>query len=234
MGVVTQESPDPLLGGFYTVREAARLLNIEQPRRIYAWLSGHYRSGAGPIIDRQYQPLGNAQEVGFLDLMEIRFVDHFRRQRISLQALRKAAVNARKELQQQHPFATYNVKFQTDRKQIFLEVAKETGDKFLFNLMTKQVEIYEAIEQVLAQDVAFDPYSGIARQWHPSKAHPSVLVDPRIAYGRPALHPDGVPTAAIFNLWRAERANYEVVADWFDVPIERVREAVDYQIRLAA
>ena len=38
--------------------------------------------------------------------MEVRFIEHFRRQQISLQSLRKAAENARKELNLDHPFAT--------------------------------------------------------------------------------------------------------------------------------
>src|SRR6185369_8483607 len=86
---------DPVAGGFYTVREAARLLSIAQPAKIVGWLHGHKGRGRGPIIQRQYQPIDGAQELSFLDLIEVRFVEHFRKQGVSLQALRKAAATAR-------------------------------------------------------------------------------------------------------------------------------------------
>jgi uncharacterized protein (DUF433 family) len=226
---------DPVAGGFYTAQEAARLLGIGSARRINAWLSGHSHSGAGSIIKRQYAPIGPVHEVGFLDLMEIRFVEHFRRQKISLQSLRRAAKNARRELNQDHPFATSNVKFMTDRKEVFLHTAKETGDTFLLNLMTNQVEIYEALEQVLAKGVEFDPKSGVAHRWHPLQNDcPNVIVDPRIAFGHPVVAPRFVPTKALFALWKAENGNSRLVANWFHVSREAVEEAVEFEVRLAA
>jgi hypothetical protein len=38
-----------------------------------------------------------------------------------------------------------------DRKEIFLHTAEETSDNFLLNLMTNQIGIYEALEQILAK-----------------------------------------------------------------------------------
>ena len=125
MSAVAHINSDAVAGGFYTVREAARLLQMPSARTVHGWLAGHTHSGAGPIIKRQYEPIGDIHEVGFFDSMEIRFVNHFRQQKISLQSLRRAAANARKELQQEHPFAMSNVNFMADRKEIFLHTAKE-------------------------------------------------------------------------------------------------------------
>ena len=232
---VAQLNSDPVASGFYTVREAARLLSINNPQRVHGWLSGYAYSDAGPVIKRQYEPIGRAYEVSFLDLIELRFVEHFRRQRISLQSLRKAAKNARKELQQDHPFATSNVKFMTDRKEVFLNTAKETGDQFLLNLMTNQVEIYVALEQVLAKGITFHQRSGVAHNWRPLHNDcPNVIVDPRIAYGHPVVAPKNVPTSALFSLWKAESGDARAVADWFHVGRDLVDEAVEFELRLAA
>jgi uncharacterized protein (DUF433 family) len=235
MGVVTRLRPDPLVMGFYTVDEAARLLQIPSKQRIYGWLKGHPRSRAEPIIQRQHQPIGSVQEVGFLDLLEIRFVEHFRRQNISLQSLRRAIKNARTAMKMDHPFATSNIKYLTDRKEVFLETAKEAGDKFLLNLMTNQIEIYEVLEEFLAKGIAFDLNSGIAERWHPRPGEfPNVIVDPRIAFGRPVITPGNVPTETLFSLWKAEDGNFDVVADWHEVRTQLVREAVEFELRMAA
>lgn len=220
-----------LNGGFYTAREAARLIGIGSTRIFLHWLEPTAK-GAAPIILRQYQKAGQEHEVGFLDLLEIRFVEHFHKT-ISLQSLRVAATNARKELKVSHPFATSNVKFQSDRKQIFLETAKQTGDRQLLNLMTNQAEIYEVIEQILAKDLEFD-VSGFARLWRPRAGDcPNVVVSPVWAFGQPVIGARRVPTSAIFRTWRAEDGDYAAAAEWYEVTTDEAREAIEFELRLA-
>jgi len=221
-----------LNGGFYTVREAARLLGTDNVQRIVRWLTPSRRGGE-PVILRQYEKIGPQHEIGFLDLLEIRFVEHFRKQKISLQSLRVAAKNARRELKVTHPFATSNVKFQTDRKQVFLESAKETGDRFFLNLMTNQVEIYDTIEHILAKDLEFD-VSGFANLWRPESHCPNVIISPVFAFGQPVISDRRVPTSAVFRTWKAEGGDYVAAAEWYRLPRELAEEAVEFELRLAA
>lgn len=217
-------------GGFYTVSEAARLLGMESGQRIARWLLPTPK-GAGPIVLRDYQRIGREHELSFLDLMEVRFIEHFRQAKISLQSLRVASATARKELGVAHPFATNNVKFQTDRKQIFLETAKATGDRQLLNLMTKQIAIYEVIETTFARDLEFD-MDGLAREWRPSPGiAPNVLVSPRFAFGRPIIDDRRVPTKTLFDAWKANGNDVGIVGDWFEVAPEAVDEAVRFELR---
>jgi len=217
-------------GGFYTVSEAARLLGIESGQRITRWLTTG-SAGAAPIILRDYRRIGREHELSFLDLMEVRFIEHFRQQKISLQALRVASKEARKELGVDHPFATSGVKFQTDRKQVFLETAKATGDKQLLNLMTKQIAIYEVIESSFARDLEFD-VDGLARQWTPAPAlAPNVLVSPQYAFGRPVIAERRVPTRALFECWKANGNDTAAVADWFEIDDGAVNEAIRFELR---
>lgn len=219
-----------LNGGFYTVSEAVRLLGAENAQRIVRWFQPT-ASGGEPVILRQYQKLGREHELSFLDLLEVRFVEHFRRHKISLQALRVAAKNAREELGVSHPFATSNVKFQTDRKQVFLETAKETGDKFFLNLMTKQIEIYEFTEQFLARDLEFD-LSGLARLWRPTPdTSPRVIVSPTFAFGQPVISERHIPTSTLYRTWKAEDGAIDAVADWHSVTPDDVRQAVLFEMR---
>ncbi len=224
---------DPVAGGFYTVREAARLLTIAQPAKITGWLQGHKGRGRGPIIQRQYEPIEGAQELGFLDLIEVRFVEHFRKQGVSLQALRKAAETAREEWQQRHPFATSSTKYLTDRIEIFSKTARDVHDNVLFNLVTKQYEMYVVLETVLAKGVEFDPASGLAREWRPKQAEfPDIALSPLVAYGQPAIMPFGVPTVAIYSTWKAENGNYAATSDWYEIDEKLVREAVEFELGL--
>jgi uncharacterized protein (DUF433 family) len=229
---LAKETADPVAGGFYTVREAARLLNMPNAAVIAAWLKGRGR-GRAPVIRRQYQPIDGVQELGFLDLIEVRFIEHFRKQEYSLQSLRKAAETARAELNVAHPFALYGIKFVAERKNIFLQVAKSEGDTKLLNLVTKQFAMYDVLEAVLARGLIFDPTSGLAMRWRPrEKEFPDVLVDPRIAYGQPVIESARVPTEAIFNTWKAEDGSYKAAAEWFEITEALAQEAVEFELAL--
>jgi uncharacterized protein (DUF433 family) len=113
--------------------------------------------------------------------------------------------------------------------------AEETGDTKTWNLVTNQYEMYEAIEQIVAKGIAFDPASGLARTWHPSKnEHPNIIVDPRRAFGVPVVVGSGVPTSALFKLWKAEGGSKDRVAQWFNVARIDVDQAIDFELTLAA
>jgi uncharacterized protein (DUF433 family) len=222
-------TPD-VSGGFYTVSEAARLLGIESKQRITRWLLPP-KNGGEPIIMRDYPKAGREHEISFLDLMEVRFVEHFRRTKISLQSLRVAAQNARAELGVAHPFATSNVKFQSDRKRVFLETARATGDRELLDLMTKQAAIYDVIEQSFERDLEFD-VDGFARLWRPAPAvAPNVVVAPSFAFGRPTISERRVPTSTLFQAWKANENDAQLVSDWFEVAEAAVDEAVRFELR---
>lgn len=230
---LNRDNRDPVAGGFYTVREAARLLNIHNAGTITAWLKGYGRAKAGPVIRRQYEPIGRHQELGFWDLIEVRFVDHFRKQGYSLQSLRKAADTAREELKAEHPFALYGARIIGVRKNIFLEVAKSERDAKLLELVTKQYAMYAVLEAVLERGITFEATSGLATRWHPRQAEfPRIVVDPTIAYGQPAVDQVRVPTEAIFNLWKAEGGSFAAAADWFEIDEATAKEAVEFELAL--
>ena len=231
MSAVATVSSDAFASGFYTVSEAARLLQIENSRRIYGWLAGYRGSLAEAVIVRDYAPIGGSQELSFWDLMEVRFINHFRKQGVPLQTLRKTATKARVEFGKKHPFALSNVTFLTDRKRVFQQVVEETGDKKTLDILGDQYEMYDIIEKILAEGVSFDPATGLADAWQPLPNEcPNVIVSPRYAYGHPVV--SKIPTSALFRLWKAEGGNLQRVARAFGVSPEAVSEAVSFEGRL--
>jgi uncharacterized protein (DUF433 family) len=219
---------DPLLGGFYTVAEAARLLRIGDKKRIYRWLGDDDE----PVIRRDYDPVDGRQELSFWDLFEVRFVEAFRAQGLSLQFLRKVAAKARTDFRTQHPFALASSKYLTDRRRIFLKTAEEIGER-THDVLSGQYEMYVAIENFLANGVEFNPDTLLAEEWPPYAECPNVIINPRYAFGHPVIGEKHIPTAALYKLWRAEKDNARV-AGWYGVTIGEVEQAIDFELRLAA
>ncbi len=232
MNVATPAN-DPLLRGFYTASEAARLLRIENKQRIYRWLNGE--KSADAVIVRDYSPMSGTQELSFWDIIEVRFVEHFRSQGLSLQFLRKVAAKARVELETQHPFALSNMRFLTDRRRIFLQTAEEErAQRKTYDVLSGQYEMYDAIEALLAKGIAFHPVTLLADEWMPLESEcPNVIVNPRYAFGQPVVRNEKVPTAAIFRSWKAE-GNRDRVAKWFGVGRPAVDEAIEFELRLSS
>ena len=228
---------NPLALGFYTVPEAAKLIEAGSARRIYGWLRGFQGRSTGPLIVREYEPLNEKEEISFLDLMELRLIETFREQDVRPQTIRRALVSARELFKNDKPFATDRIILRTDGRHIFVEeilkpAAKEENDRRLWNLITKQYEHYELIERTIISGVVFDPKSHLARTWVPRpNAFPKIIIDPKIAYGKP-ITPSHVPADAIFDIWRAENDNVPAAADWFGISVEEAEMGIRFQEEL--
>ena len=92
----------PIGIGYYTAPEAARLLKTT-PRNISRWLGGYaYRGANGEIVEApplwrpQLPRLGDSLEIGFHDLIELRFVLAFLNQNVGLNVIRRCLENARR------------------------------------------------------------------------------------------------------------------------------------------
>jgi uncharacterized protein (DUF433 family) len=229
---VSDVGTDPLAGGFYTMRDAERLLSIGSTRRVRRWVAGDAACAA--VIDKDYEAIDGSQALSFLDLVEVRFLEHFRRQGVPLQTLRRAAARAREELGEKHPFALSHIRFLTDRRRIFAEAARDSADAATWDLATNQYEMYAVLEASLAKGVAFDPASDLAESFHPLTEFANVIADPRFAFGRPVIGEKHVPTAALVRLWKAEGQRSERVADAFGLEPSEVEEAVRFEAALAA
>ncbi len=228
MGAQLKVVEDPLFAGFYSLKDAARLLGQQNTNKIRGWLGGW--NGGAPILLRDFE---GSQTVSFLDLIELRFVDFFRAQGVPLQTLRKAAERARKEWGTKHPFALSDVKYMTDRRKVFAQEAQAQNDQLTWDLATGQIEMWAAIEAVVARSVIFDPKTALAKQWTPRADFSNIVVDPRIAFGKPVVRSTVVPTSTLYRQWRADQS-YESVADWFRVKVEAVKTAVMFEIAMAA
>lgn len=225
---------NPLAQGFYTVPEAARLIQVGSPRRIYGWLRGYAGRDVGPLLDRDYQPVGDTEELSFHDLMEVRFVEHFRDYGVKVRSLRIAANALRKELNTKHPFASQRVILTADKsdvfvKEVFHKAAEEADDIRLRSLTTNNYVMYEALKQALIPGVEFSATTELVHRWKPMPdKFPNIIIDPRIARGQPVL-PKGIPTGVLFDNWKAENKNVDSVALWYNLKSTDVLQAIKFE-----
>jgi hypothetical protein len=230
---------NPLALGYYSVPEAARLIEVGSTRRIYGWLRGYADRASGPLINREFPPLSGNEEISFLDLMELRLVETLREHEVRPRTIRLAIIEAREIFRNEKPFATDRILIKTDGKHVFVEevlrkVAKAENDRRLWNLITKQYEHYELMERTLINGVMFDPKSHLARTWIPRPGRfPLIVIDPKIAYGKPVT-PSHTPADAILEIWKAENESIPAAADWFGLPLDETEMAVRFQQEIMA
>lgn len=180
----------------------------------------------------QLPQLEGGVALGFLDLMEIRFVDAFIEAGLSLRKIRRAAKLATELVGSDHPFSTR--KFRTDGKRIFAEVEHESrGDKALYDIELNQLGIYDVILPSLLEGVEFDD-AGQAARWRPDPSVlPSVVIDPQRQFGQPIVIEGGVQTAVLADAVKAE-GSIEAVARWYELPKTAVEQAVRFEFKKAA
>jgi uncharacterized protein (DUF433 family) len=228
------EYADAVFGvGSYTAPEAARLLNTA-PINIRRWMRG-YSFGKGGK-KRQMPPLWQSQipvidehvEIGFRDLIELRFVTAFIGAGVGLKAIRNCLDYARELVQEDRPFATR--RFQTDGRTIFLESINKSGDSDLLDLKKHQYVLKQVIARTFRD---LDIEDDVVARWRPFHGKASIVIDPERSFGQPIAVASGVPTATLADAVEAE-GSIARVSDLYDVPASVVRDAVRFEQQLLA
>lgn len=223
-----------LSAGIYTIPEAARLTKVSSTR-IRRWMKGYdfktakrEKHHSNPVWTGQLPCIEGQTAVGFRDLMEIRFVDAFIEAGVSWKTMRLAHQAAKAKLGTDHPFCTH--KFATDGREILLEQAQTSGDKHFIDITNDQRE-FERIVTPFLRELEFD--HGVTRWW-PMGRDKLVVVDPVRNLGQPIVTRSGVPTRVLANSVKANAGSLESVARWFEIALQEVQDAVEFEARLLA
>jgi uncharacterized protein (DUF433 family) len=224
-----------LLGiGLYTVPEASRLTGVSQGR-LRRWLRGYThgvggaRSTSGPVWQRQIPDIDGTLGLGFLDLMEARFVDAFRAASVPWRVIRSCAQRAREITGADHPFSSR--RFRTDGRSIFAEVVDQAGEKQLLDLAKNQLAFGRVISPSLYAGVEFS-VDDVPARWWPMGRQETIVLDPARSFGQPIVDDGGIPTIALADAVAAE-GSIAKVALLFQVPQRSVRAALRFEKRLA-
>ena len=223
----------PLGIGYYTVPEAARLLRVPA-RTLNRWLGGYVfkakdsDTAMPPLWQPELPRHGNRVELGFRDLIELRFVHAFLEAGLGLSTVRACIAYARTCVQHDHPFSTR--RFRTDGRTIFLDSLRDTGEGELLDLRERQFVFKVAVERTFKDlDVVGDRVG----RWRPFQGKGSIVIDPTRAFGQPIATDYGVPTVTLAEAVEAE-GSLERAAFLYDVPPRVVRDAVQFERSLQA
>jgi len=217
-----------LLGkGIYTIPEASRLSKVG-PGKIKRWISGYEVAGRpyNRVFAPDIPPIDHAYALSFHDLIEVRFINEFRKHGVSWPTIRIAFNKAMEILQSNHPFASR--RFHTDGKHILAEVS----DKKLLELVRDQLEWTDLIERYLVRGIEFTE-NDMAGRWWPLPESKRIVIDPTRRFGKPIVDKFAIPTSAIASAFNTEQS-VEDVARWFQIDEESVRDAIEFEEQLAA
>lgn len=222
--------------GLYTFQEAAILTNTSA-QDLRRWLKGHSYKSHGSVERMSSAPLWQAElaetgieGISFHDLLEVRFVNAFRKHGVNLQTIRLASEHARELFNHPYPF-TCN-RFQTDGRRIFATALEQSGETELLDLAKKQYVFTKIIEPSLYRGIEFGR-DELASRWYPVKNSKAIVLDPAIAFGKPIVTRGHVRTSILYDAVKVEK-NKQFVAKLYEVPISAVEAAIRFEEQLAA
>ena len=220
--------------GVYSLSEATVLTGLNR-HRIRRWTQGYRFKYHGvtqtmpPIIGQELGADG-LPLLSFADLIEIRFLDTFWRKGVTSKTLRIVAQRAKELLGRHHPFSTQI--FRSDGRTILAEITKETGDKALLDILDKQYVFDKVIDPYLYSGLEFNELKEPTRWW-PLGMQRSIVIDPHRSFGAPIVARTGVPTRILSKAVTAEQPA-EFVAKWYDLRLDEVQDALEFETKLAA
>lgn len=215
----------PGLGtGIYSLPEAARIVSVE-PTRLRRWVIG---SGSGkPALPTPPAMVGGEPSLTFADLVSSLFIRAFRDEGVSLQHIRRVALKASEELDNERPFSLKN--FATDGRRIYQWIGRSSNARKLLDADTGQSVMPRVFKPLLRTiDYGIDDE---AERWWPLGMRRRVVIDPEIALGEPTVR--GIPTRVLFGPVQAGDSAAEV-AKWYGLTKAEVLAACEFERNMHA
>jgi uncharacterized protein (DUF433 family) len=217
----------------YSVPEAAHYLELPTTT-VRSWTLGRRSPARGgqrtfPSIVRPADP--TTPLLSFRNLVELHVLSAIRKDhRVKLRAVRKAIAYLRETFHTDHPLADRQML--TDGTELFIEQygpfvsASEGGPMALRQVM--DLYLKRIRRDKLGIPVRLYPFTRSRIEGAPE----SVVIDPRIQFGRPCLAGTGIPTAILIERYKAGDSLQDLSKD-YGRPAHEIEEAIRYETRPA-
>lgn len=213
----------------YRTGEAARLAEIH-PNTVRNWFYGPWRAD-GERYPVFAQPTTPGANLSWLQLVETAFVAAFRRQGVSLAALRRSYEYLIKVFNTEYPFA--QLRLRTDGAHVLKEL-EQIHDLAPGLIVTDRAGQAVWSDLIMDRLYEFDYEQGLAVVWHPRGRAAPIVMDPRVAFGAPIVRQSGVPTWVFRERIEAGESLAEIADDFSAEPAE-VAAALEFEgVSLAA
>jgi len=228
-------SPSPIDRPAYSASEAARILRLPTAT-VNAWCFGqHYRDARKR--DRQFKPViapadSRNRLLSFANLCELHVLSAIRRKHgVTLPKVRDTIDYVGQKLGLQRPLL--DGQFQTNGIHLFVDHASR-----LLNVSQQGQEAMRGDFERLLQRIEHDASGAPVRLYpftRPNSADGNrvVVLDPRLAFGRPVVVPASVKTDVIRDRFNAGDSLAEMARD-YRVEQSVIEEALRFEQRLAA
>jgi uncharacterized protein (DUF433 family) len=189
------------------------------------WLEGYERVG------RFYDPVLRSERTGdevvtWGEMVEARLLAEFRNRDVPVQRMRPAIVQLRKEFGP-YPLAHARPFIDVEGRELVRLVQEKVGLERRLQLVVVrngQLVLADTAERFQS---AVEYSHGIAGRLKPEARTPGVVMDPRRAFGQPAIR--NVRTDALAEDYRAGTSADEL-ADFYDLTVEQVNQALRYEL----
>ncbi|MDF5722834.1 MAG: DUF433 domain-containing protein [Rhizonema sp. PD37] len=217
----------------YSVGDAAHYLRIPQVT-IRSWTVGRsYQTLKG---SKEFQPLISTRDrkprlLSFTNLIEIHVLRAIRKHHnIQLNNVREALDFVEEQFQVSHPLA--REKFRTDGVDLFIERygslinVSKSGKEELKDALNTHLERIEPDDKGLA--IKLYPFTRSNEEDNPK----SVVIDPRIAFGRLVIAGTGIATDVLAERFEAGDSIDELAYD-YEVDTKVIEEVIRYEMLAA-
>src|SRR3546814_17710 len=157
-------------------------------------------------------------KLSYLELIEIAVVAACREEGMKLREIQRAHDYLSATFNEQFPFAVIQLK--TDG----VDLLRDYGDGRLLVTNKAGQLAWKSIIAKRFREFEYD--RGIASRWKVAGEKSSVIIDPRIRFGAPAV--DGVPTWMIRDRWREGEPIRETASE-FSITVQKVRDALIFE-----
>lgn len=226
---------DPRHVPTYSVAEAAHYLSVPSAT-VRSWVAGRkYKVTGG---SKYFKPLitlpdPSCSSLSFTNLVEVHVLAAIRRKHgITMPNVRSAIEHLQSNYGVDHPLA--DVRFKTDGLSLFIDHLGQLVDVTMRGQLAMR-EVLEAYLERIEHDkkglaVRLYPFTrvGVADPTQPT----NVVIDPRIAFGRPVLTGTGIPTAILADRYKAGESMKELAED-YDCERNMIEEAIRCELAAA-
>jgi uncharacterized protein (DUF433 family) len=223
----------------YEMRQVDRLLRLT-PGTALRWIDGYGRAGKSypPIIR---ETATGSPLVTWGEFVEASLLSAYRNAGVPMARMRPIVQALKHRFGTRYPLAHVRPWVDQGRNLVYEaqeEVGLDSGLRIVVEARSGQLRLSPAAETFF-QSVDFERVTDglgntspveIAARLYPYRSDRAVVIDPERRSGVPVVR--SVPTEILAQLVRAGD-DVDVIADWYELPPDQVRAAVDYENSLA-